>query len=184
VCSVVEAVEVDLAGWVPVDVDELSGGFEAVYQGEYRRLVCLAFALTGSWAAAEDLTQETFLRLHQRWNRVSRYDRPDAWLRRVLVNLATSRARRLATEAKLLTRLGRERPGPILSAEGADFWAAVRSLPRRQAQAIALVYLEDRTTADVAGILGCADATVRAHLHQARRTLRHRLAPDDNGEEL
>ncbi len=129
--SVVDALRVDLIGWVPVDVDELSGGFEAVYEAERLPLLRLAFALTGHWAVAEDLTQEAFLRLHQRWARVSRYDRPGAWLRRVLVNLVTSRARRLGTEAKLLARLGRERPAsPTLTGEGADFWAAVRALPR------------------------------------------------------
>lgn len=174
-----EAVGFDLAGWVPVNVDELSGGFEALYEAEYRPLLRLAFAMTGQWAVAEDLTQEAFLRVHQRWGRVSRYDKPGAWLRRVLVNLAASRARRLATEAKLLARIGRERPpAPALSAPDGDFWAAVRALPRRQAQAVTLFYLEDRPAAEIAEILGCAEATVRAHLHQGRRTLRARLGLD------
>lgn len=130
-----------------------------------------------------DLTQEAFLRLHQRWARVSRYDKPGAWLRRVLVNLATSRARRLATEARLLARLGRERlTPPTLTAEAADFWGAVRTLPRRQAQAVALFYLEDRPSAEIAAILGCSEGTVRAHLHQGRTTLRARLGVGDHEE--
>jgi RNA polymerase sigma-70 factor (sigma-E family) len=183
VCTVVDAVSVDLVGWVPVEMDELSGGFRAVYEAEHRALLRLAYALTGQWAVAEDLTQEAFLRLHQRWGRVSRYERPGAWLRRVLVNLATSRARRLATEAKLLARLGRERPAaPALTGEGADFWVAVRGLPRRQAQAVTLFYLEDRPSAEIAAILGCSEVTVRAHLHQARTTLQTRLGLDDQEE--
>src|SRR5437660_2674663 len=104
-----EAVEVGLAGWVAVGVSD-AGGFEAVYAAEYRPLLRLAFALTGQWGTAEDLTQEAFLRLHQRWARVSRYERPGAWLRRVLLNLATSWRRRLAAEAGTLARMGRQRP--------------------------------------------------------------------------
>jgi RNA polymerase sigma-70 factor (ECF subfamily) len=101
-------------------------------------------------------------------------------VRRVLVNLATSRARRLAVETRTLARLGRERPPAVrLDGEDAEFWAAVRTLPRRQAQAIALHYLDDASTADIAAILGCAEATVRIHLHRGRDTLRDRLRRDE-----
>ena len=180
VCRVVEAVTVGAVGWMPVGVRDEDVGFEAVYEAERRAMLRLAFALTGRLGEAEDLTQEAFLRLHQRWDRVSRYDRPGAWLRRVLVNLATSRARRLAVEARTLTRLGRER-SPLVRLDGEDteFWAAVRTLPRRQAQAIALYYLDDRTTADIAAILGCAEPTVRIHLHRGREALRERLMGDE-----
>ena len=57
----------------------------------------------------------------------------------------------------------------------ADFWAAVRTLPRRQAQAIALFYLEDLPVAGIAAVLGCAEGTVKALLHQGRRGLAARL---------
>ena len=51
----------------------------------------------------------------------------------------------------------------------------VRSLPRRQAQVVALYYLEDRTIADIAEILDMAQGTVKKHLHDGRRTLARRL---------
>jgi len=47
----------------------------------------------------------------------------------------------------------------------------MRNLPRRQAQTVALFYLEDRSTEEIAAILGCAESTVRVHLHRARSTL-------------
>lgn len=94
------------------------------------------------------------------------------------VNAATSRFRRLGAEARALARLaGRGRsvwPDP-LPEELERFWVAVRRLPTRQAQAAALHYGEDRSVADIARIMGCAEGTVKAHLHQARRTLAQRL---------
>lgn len=162
-----------------------AAGLDRLYEREYGSLVGLALALTGSRAVAEELVQEAFLRAHQRWDRVGVYERPGAWVRRVVVNLATSRGRRLAAEARALVRLRAERPAePVLSAEAAGFWAAVRALPRRQAQAVALYYGEDRPVAEVAEVLACAQGTVRALLHQGRQTLARRLgeANDEEGE--
>jgi RNA polymerase sigma-70 factor (ECF subfamily) len=60
---------------------------------------------------------------------------------------------------------------PELTAEAADFWRAVRSLPRRRAQVVALYYLEDRPIAEIARILGMAPGTVKKSLHDGRRAL-------------
>lgn len=154
---------------------------DQVVAAEKDALLTLAFALTGSRAAAEDLTQEAFLRLHQRWSRVATYDRPGTWLRRVVLNLATSRARRLAAEARAVARLGRERrvAHRTLGSEAAEFWSAVRALPRRQCQVLALYYVEDRPVSDVAEILGVAEGTVRAALHQGRENLRVRFGAEE-----
>jgi RNA polymerase sigma-70 factor (ECF subfamily) len=70
---------------------------------------------------------------------------------------------------------------PALDAEDNEFWAAVRALPKRQAQAIALYYLEDRPVAEVADILDCSPATAKVHLHKGRIRLaeRLRMSPGD-----
>jgi RNA polymerase sigma-70 factor, ECF subfamily len=83
-------------------------------------------------------------------------------------------------EARALTRLaGRRQPAlEPLPAEGAEFWRAVRALPTRQAQAVALYYLEDLSIAQTAVVLDCAEGTVKAHLAKARRTLARRLHLD------
>ena len=57
--------------------------FEAFYEREYHRVVGFAYALAGCWVAAEDATQEAFLRAHRQWERVGRYDQPGVWVRRV-----------------------------------------------------------------------------------------------------
>jgi RNA polymerase sigma-70 factor (ECF subfamily) len=93
-------------------------------------------------------------------------------VRRVAVNRAVSGARRRAAEARTLVRLaGRRRLPDPLPEDAEAFWRAVRRLPARQAQAIALHYLEDRSVKDIAAVLECAEATVKVHLHRGRRAL-------------
>jgi RNA polymerase sigma-70 factor, ECF subfamily len=157
--------------------------FEKLYAAEHASLLALAHGLSGSWTIAEEAVQEAFLRCHERWNDVSKYERPGAWLRRVTINLATSRLRRLSAEARALARLAARKSDLVpLSADSFEFWAAVRRLPRRQAQVIALYYVEDRSVPDIAEILSCAEGTVRAHLHRGREALRSRLSIEPKEE--
>lgn len=154
--------------------------FERFYEREYRSVVGLAYALSGSRAASEDLAQEAFIAAHRNWDRIGAYDKPEAWVRRVVSNLSVSRYRRLTTEAKALARLGGMRRDtavlPELPAEAEAFWEQVRRLPKRQCQAIALFYLEDRSVSDIAEILECSPNTVKVHLHKGRAHLAERLA--------
>jgi RNA polymerase sigma-70 factor (ECF subfamily) len=154
--------------------------FDAFYQREFRRVVSLAYALSGSRWAAEDLAQEAFLTAHRQWDRISRYDAPGAWVRRVVSNMSVSFYRKRASEARALTRVAFQRQEPLgeLAAADDDFWKHVRALPKRQAQAIALHYLEDRPVAEVADVLGCSVSTAKVHLHKGRRALAKRLELD------
>jgi RNA polymerase sigma-70 factor (sigma-E family) len=176
-------------GTVPEPVDEMAAhlrpvralpDFESFYRREYRPVVGLAYALSGSRVAAEDISQDAFLAAHRAWDRVGTYDSPEAWVRRVVSNMAVSFFRTKMREASALARLKpRDSYLPHLPAIDAHFWKAVRALPRRQAQAIALHYLEDRSVADIAAVLGCSESTVKVHLHKGRHTLARRLS---NGE--
>ena len=151
--------------------------FEDFYVREFPGVVGLAYALSGSRMAAEDLAQEAFLAAHRAWDHVGGYDQPGAWVRHVVANLSVSTFRRGAVEAKALARmaLGQETSLPELSADDAEFWLAVRGLPRRQSQVIALRYLEDRSVLEIAEILEIAEGTVKKHLHDGRLALARRL---------
>jgi RNA polymerase sigma-70 factor, ECF subfamily len=156
--------------------------FTGFYAREFRDVVGLIFTLTGSWAVAEDIAQEAFVRAYRAWDEVARHERPAAWIRTVAVNLATSRGRRLAVEARVLARVWarsrRFEPGPeqdALAGDAAEFWKAVRSLPPRQAQAIALRYHGELSVSEMAAAMDCAEGTVKAHLHAARTTLSTKL---------
>lgn len=155
--------------------------FDAVFRADHRAIVAIVWALSGSRAVAEELTQEAFLRAHLRWDRIGGYDNPGAWVRRVAINLATSQRRQRQAEERALGRAGVADAATDRSAEvvGADrFWAAVRRLPERQQAVVALHYLEDRSVADIAAVLDIAEGTVKAHLHKARAALAPRLALD------
>jgi RNA polymerase sigma factor (sigma-70 family) len=155
--------------------------FEDFYLREYVAVVGLAYALSGSRWGAEDLAQEAFLAAHRDWARVSTYDRPEAWVRRVVANLSVSGFRRRVAEAKAIARIAFGQPAavPDLAARDPEVWAAIRALPRRQAQVVALYYLEDRSIAEVAGILDVTHGTVKRHLHDGRVALARRLAPEE-----
>jgi RNA polymerase sigma-70 factor (ECF subfamily) len=62
-----------------------------------------------------------------------------------------------------------------LPADDERFWHEVRALPSRQAQCVALHYLEDRPVVEIAEILGCSSSTVKVHLHRGRLALAERL---------
>ena len=156
---------------------QIIASFEDLYLKEYQAVVGLAYALSGDRWLAEDLAQEAFLAAHRNWPRVSSYDQPGAWVRRVVANLSASAFRRRKVEAKALLRLGigeRHRL-PELPPDDTEFWDAVRSLPRRQSQVVALYYLEDLPVAEIAAILDMASGTVKKHLFDGRRELAQRL---------
>jgi RNA polymerase sigma factor (sigma-70 family) len=165
-------------------VVRLPGRFEHFYVEEYPGVVKLVYALSGSRVAAEDIAQEAFLRAYRDWDRVGSYEHQAAWVRRVATNLATSGLRRRLAEARALTRLAARRE-PVLEplpADQADFGRALRALPRRQAQAVALFYVEDLSVQQIAVVLDCAEGTVKAHLAKGRHSLAKRLQLDQGGE--
>ncbi len=152
--------------------------FDAFFRREIRPLIGLAYALSGSAIAAEDIAQEAMLAAYRRWDHVARLDQPGAWVRRVVANQAVSTLRRRVAEAKSLARLAVHRQpvsAPELPADGEWVWAAVRRLPRRQAQVVALHYYDQLSMPEIARILGCSKESVNTHLRRARATLERRL---------
>ena len=79
--------------------------FPAFYRREYPNMVAIAAAVSGSRATAEDLAQEAMLRAHRNWDRVSKYQRPGAWVRRVTINLSLSATKRAAAELRRIIRM-------------------------------------------------------------------------------
>lgn len=149
--------------------------FGAFYRSEYAAVTTLTMVMTRSQSAAEDIAQDAFLRAHRDWERVARFENPEGWVRRVATNLALSRFRRMRAEARALLRSSPRTVVDAMSPEATEFWAEVRRLPSRQAQVVALHYVEDRSVDEIAAILGVTSGSVKTHLHRARQTLASRF---------
>lgn len=161
---------------VQVEQAAFRESFEAFYLREVRSVVGLAYILSGSGRAAEDLAHDAFLKAYRDWARISSYDDPAGWVRRVVSNDSVSRFRRLAAETRALVRLrGESYVIPETDPEAMHLWEEVRRLPARQAQVIALRYYDQRSNPEIAEILGCSETTVKTHLQRARETLARRL---------
>lgn len=152
-----------------------SESFDTFYLREFRAMVALAYSVSGSASTAEDVAQEAMTRAYRSWAKISQYDKPGTWLRRVTVNLAISNRRRAVSETKARLSLGPPHTFTDPPTVHDEIWDAVKKLPARQRIAVALHYLEDRSIAEVADILGCAEATARVHLHRGRQTLHKML---------
>ncbi|HEX9354891.1 MAG TPA: SigE family RNA polymerase sigma factor [Streptosporangiaceae bacterium] len=152
-------------------------------RGEHHLRV--AVLLTGDWHAAQDLVQESLVRLYRAWPKLRLDGDPDAYLRRIMVNTHRSwwRARwRRETPAG-------ELPDAVIAdfADGQAFAALVRqalqALPRRQRAAVVLRYCADLPEAEVADLLGCSVGTVKTHTHRGLRALRENLEEDRYGRQ-
>jgi RNA polymerase sigma factor (sigma-70 family) len=154
--------------------------FDDFYRREYRNVLALAFVLTGNRWVAEDTAQDAFTAAYRRWRSIVAYDSPGAWVRRVTCNRAASVMRRRVREAKALVRLaGWMQTGIELDEGDEAFWQAVRRLPPRQAQAVALFYMEDYSVRDIAEVLDCSEGTVKTHLSRARDAVARQLQLED-----
>lgn len=162
-----------------IDVDQRRiESFEVFYARERRPMLALAYSASGSRLAAEDIVQDAFMAAFRDWERVSQLDNPATWVRRIVANKSVSVIRVRVREAKAVAKLA-GRAGlsdvPEVSTETDRIWAAVRRLPRRQRQVIALRYVNQLSLAEIGEVLGCSKATANTHLRRARTKLGQQL---------
>jgi RNA polymerase sigma factor (sigma-70 family) len=143
-------------------------GFEAFFEAQFPRLVALGTALSGSREIARELAQETMLRAYGHWNDVGQFDRPDAWLRKVMTNLLIDHHRSRTAERVAIGRLSQ----PVVAeSEVGDWESLVAGLPLRQRIIVTLFYGEDRSIEEISQLLEVSPGTVKAALSRARRRL-------------
>lgn len=149
--------------------------FRTFFREDFSKLVALAASITGDVIFAEDLAQEAMARTHRDWDKVRELDKPGAWVRRVLINLALSRRRRAGREARALLRLREPAPAIFPSESNSPVLELLAELPPRQRAVVSLHYIDDLPVDAVAEIVGIKPSTVRTHLNHARQLLRTRL---------
>ncbi|MEU8253203.1 SigE family RNA polymerase sigma factor [Micromonospora inaquosa] len=140
-------------------------------------LLRYAVMLTGDPHQAQDLVQETMVRVQLNWRRVARADSPERYVRRMLTNQYID-WRRGSWVRRVLLRGEPDASMPALTdhAQSAvdrdQIWSWLSRLPRRQRAALVLRYYEDLPDIEIADILGCAVGTVRSSISRALATLR------------
>ncbi|MFI6254676.1 SigE family RNA polymerase sigma factor [Micromonospora zamorensis] len=145
----------------------------------------LARLLTGDEHRAEDLTQEVLSQAYVHWRKISRADRPDVYVRRMLVNANNSWWRRRSSRELVVDTFADRAQRGDLGREAADrdeMWRLILGLPERQRAVLVLRFYEDLDDATIAQILDCSPVTVRTHAMRALANLRERCgAPATNG---
>jgi RNA polymerase sigma-70 factor (sigma-E family) len=150
----------------------MDGGeeFRWLFAAEYPAVVRTVFLVLHDHGRAEEIAQDAFVQLLRRWDKVSRYEAPEAWVRRVAIRLAVREARRERRRAVL--RASDSMPATVYDAVmDVDLLKAIRSLPARQRSVVVLFYYEDRPMDEIAEIVGCSTSTGWVHLHRARKRL-------------
>ena len=153
-----------------------SEGFDEFYQATYGRLVGQLYPITGSLPEAEEVVQEAFVRALARWDHIRAYDAPEAWVRRVALNLVSNELRRARSRLAALARLGPKLQEPPMSAQAAALVQALRRLPPSHRQVLVLHHALDLPVSEVARQLGLTPGTVRGRLFRARTRLRDLLS--------
>jgi RNA polymerase sigma factor (sigma-70 family) len=157
---------------LPAERAEGWARFDTFFAEEHERLFKALYFVTGNRDDSEELMQEAFLRLWERWHDIERIDDPTAYLFRVALNAFRSRRRRAAVALRKLTPVREERD-PFTDAEmRADVRDLLLGCTARQRAALVLVDLFGYPSEQAARILGVRPSTVRALATQGRRAIR------------
>jgi RNA polymerase sigma-70 factor (sigma-E family) len=154
-------------------------GFAGFVRENTPALLRTAYLLTGNANQAEELVQDTLVRLYPKWDRVASADVPLAYVRRSLTNAYINQRRRAARREVPYEDVP-ERPDPYdVMDEVADrdqIWAGLRHLPQRQRAALVLRFFEGMSDEESALALGCRVGTVRSLISRGLATLRLQMS--------
>ena len=147
--------------------DQLARLFELHADGLTRSL------LAAGYPDASDAVQEAFVQAVVHWRRISRYDDPVVWLRRVAINKARNRSRSRRRQTALHDRLRSSSTTGAVEQPSVDddVVAAVAALPTQQREVVALFYFSDLSIAQIANAMNIAEGTVKSQLHAARASV-------------
>ena len=144
-------------------------------------LLRFAAVLAGDRATAEDLAQEVVIRAYARWDRIGCLDRPELYVRKMMLNEFLSWRRR--SSRQIPSGGLASQPASIAPDHAAEYnerealLAELGKLPRRQRAVLVLRYYEDRGDSEIADLLGCSPGTVRSHASRALAALRIEMSP-------
>jgi RNA polymerase sigma-70 factor, ECF subfamily len=154
-------------------------GFRRFFEANCEQLIGLAYLWCGDRQEARDLAQETLTRTWQRWSEVSAHPSPEAWARRVLHNLCTSRWRRRRIERSAAYRMPETSARHLPDASEIDVARLVARLPASQRRALVLHDVAGLSVGEIAREMGAREGTVRSWLSRSRQTIRRQLTHEE-----
>jgi RNA polymerase sigma-70 factor (sigma-E family) len=151
-----------------------------LFASHYRQLVRLAALLLADRGRAEEVVQDAYVRLHQRWRTLREPDRALGYLRTSVINGARSVHRRhLVAQRRAATLVCVTAPSAetetLGAFEHAEVINALRRLPARQREALVLRYYADLSEADIAEAMGISRGAVKSHASRGLAALRQIL---------
>jgi RNA polymerase sigma-70 factor (sigma-E family) len=172
----------DRPGW------SADAALDELYAAHWRRLVRLSVLLVRDVGTAEEVVQDAFVAMHGRWSRLREPDQALAYLRQAVVNRSRSALRHRAVVARhAASSLPAALPGadePSLAAARREVVLdALRALPERQREVLALRYYLDLSEAEIADAMGISRGAVKSHASRGAAALRALLA-DQRGDDL
>lgn len=152
---------------------------EELYCAHYRRLVRLSVLLVRDVETAEEVVQDSFVAMHGRWRHLREPDKALAYLRQAVVNRSRSVLRHRGVQARYAPPVVPDRLGAdeaaVAAERRAEVLEAMRRLPDRQREVIALRYYLDLSEAEIADALGISRGAVKSHASRGVSALRHLL---------
>ncbi len=158
--------------------------FDRLYQATYRRIFATLMLILRNPAAAEDATQDAYLRAFRAWAGWKQDAPAEAWMYRIALNVAFTHRRRerLHEIGEVIRRLGRPKEPDPTELEQTDLVRELRALPAKQAAAIVMRHLHGFTNREIAAAMNVPERTVASRLAAAKKRLRSRLGDQSTFE--
>jgi RNA polymerase sigma-70 factor (sigma-E family) len=134
-----------------------------------------AYLMCGDWYLADDLVQDAMARLYGVWDRVAARGDPEAYARRVVVNLLIDHSRRPARREVPHEVLPESTSASYENGRGNDLVLALAEIPARQRATLVLRFWEDLSVVETASIMNCSTGTVKSNTSKALANLRRVL---------
>ncbi len=147
-------------------------GFDETFRRHYPSLVRALTAACGDAEVAADCVQDAWVKAHLRWRRISRYDNPVAWVRRVAIHKMRDHFRREARASRARQLLAVEVGLTDEASFDEDATLLLAALPPRQRLAMSLYYVEGLSVSEVAVAMSLSEGAVKFHMSQGRARLR------------
>jgi RNA polymerase sigma-70 factor, ECF subfamily len=160
-------------------VGERTASFEDFFRAQNPGLHARLCLITGNVAEAEELAQDAFLRVWERWDRVSQMDRPVGYLYRTAMNLFRKRYRRALLALRKTVAMDLRRDEFASAEDRSEVARALGELRPRQRAAIVLTELMGFSSEEAASMLGVRPGTVRSLASHGRAAMKRHLEVDD-----